>query len=355
MTDVLSPSSVASPKSPTGSGLRARVAVLGASGYTGAEFARLALAHPAIERLWLVSRDAARDVSALLPGLDARAEHLPAVVDLDAVEALVTSGEVDTLVSALPHGALRTLFAERPLLAARPSRVVDLSQDHRAAEGWAYGLPEAFRETLAKAERVANPGCYATAAALALLPAAETGVLAGSATVTALSGASGAGRAAELGTSFVELDGGARAYKVGTVHAHVPEIERTLARAGRAPVAIGFVPQIVPMARGILLTATAPLAKPLSPEQAHALYAKRFTGEPFVRVLEPGAWPETRAVRASNRCDLAVTTLFDGTTLVAMAALDNLGKGAAGQAVQNLNAMLGWPETTGLAVHGSPW
>jgi N-acetyl-gamma-glutamyl-phosphate reductase len=335
----------------------ARVAVLGASGYAGAEFARLALGHPGIESLVLVSRDPARDASALLPGVDTTAEGLPRVVGFDEVESLLASGEVDTLVTALPHGAWRALAAERPALADAPARVVDLSSDFRdGGSGYVYGLPEVFREEIRGASRVANPGCYATAAALALLPAAESGLLAGSAVVSAISGASGAGRTAELGTSFVELDGGARYYKVGTTHAHVAEIERTLARASSGrPTAIGFAPQIVPMARGILLTATAALTSGLAPEHAHRIWTLRYRNEPFVRVLDPGVWPETRAVRASNRCDLQVTTLFGGATLLVTAAIDNLVKGAAGQALQNLNLVLGRPETTGLERHGRPW
>jgi N-acetyl-gamma-glutamyl-phosphate reductase len=173
--------------------------------------------------------------------------------------------------------------------------------------------------------------------------------------VSALSGVSGAGRAAALRTSFVELEGGAALYRAGTEHAHVPEMERTLERLAGRPLEVGFAPQLVPMARGILLTATAPLGRPVAPEEAHAVYARRFESEPFVRVLEPGRWPETRAVRASNRCDVAVTTIHGGRTLLATAALDNLVKGAAGQAIQNLNLMLGWPETLGLPPHGVPW
>jgi N-acetyl-gamma-glutamyl-phosphate reductase len=172
--------------------------------------------------------------------------------------------------------------------------------------------------------------------------------------VTALSGVSGAGRGATLRTSFVELDGGAALYKAGTVHQHVPEMERNLAAAGGA-VPVGFAPQLAPMARGILLTATVALSRPVSPEAMHAHYAARYDGEPFVRVLEPGTWPETRAVRGSNRCDLAATTLHDGRTLFVSAAIDNLVKGAAGQALQNLNLMLGWPEAWALPVHGTPW
>ena len=347
----------------TGAKLCARVAVLGASGYTGQEFARLALAHPGLEIVALASREhAGRPASELLPGLDPRVaangnggSHA-AVVDLAAVEALIAADEVDTLVTCLPHGAWRELAHDRPALAARPARIVDLSSDFRDGEaGYVYGLPEAFRSAVHDARRVANPGCYATAGALALLPAAEAGWIAGPAMIGALSGVSGAGRAAQLRTSFVELDGGAAFYQVGTEHAHVAEMERTLARVSPAPIALGFAPQLAPMARGILLTATAPLAGRVTLEQARRAYLERYGDEPFVRVLDPGQWPETRTVRSSNRCDLAVTTLHDGRTLLVAAALDNLVKGAAGQALQNLNLMLGWPENWALPVHGSPW
>jgi N-acetyl-gamma-glutamyl-phosphate reductase len=173
--------------------------------------------------------------------------------------------------------------------------------------------------------------------------------------VSALSGVSGAGRSAQLRTSFVELDGGAALYRVGTEHAHVPEMERTLARIAGSPVAVGFAPQLAPMARGILLTASAPLASAVSPAEARRAYHERYGDEPFVRVLDEGQWPETRTVRTSNRCDVAVTTLHGGRSLLVAASLDNLVKGAAGQALQNLNLMLRWPESWGLPVHGSPW
>jgi len=209
---------------------------------------------------------------------------------------------------------------------------------------------------------VANPGCYPTAAALALLPAVEAGWLGGPVTMSALSGVSGAGRKATLRTSFAELEGGAAIYRAGVEHPHVAETERTLARVAErastnagAAIPVGFVPQLVPMARGILLTASAALAVRVSPEEAAERYVERYRGEPFVRVLPPGEWPETRAVRGSNRCDLTATTLHGGRTLLVTSALDNLVKGAAGQAIQNLNLMLGWPETTALTTHGSPW
>jgi N-acetyl-gamma-glutamyl-phosphate reductase len=336
-------------------GTRTRVALVGASGYSGQEFARLALAHPGLELGLLSSREhAGQPGGTILPGIDPRAAALPRIVDTDELEDGLASQSIDTLVCCLPHGAWRSLAAERPALARSPARVVDLSSDFRdGSEGYVYGLPEAFRDRIPSATRLANPGCYPTAAALALLPAARW--LAGPVMVSALSGVSGAGRSATLRTSFVELDGGASLYRVGSGHAHVPEMERVLARLAGSPIPVGFAPQLAPMARGILLTASAPLSRPVSPEEAHAAYRERYADERFVRLLEPGEWPETRSVQHSNRCDVAVTTLHGGTALVAAAALDNLVKGAAGQAVQNLNLMLGWPEDCGLPVHGRPW
>ena len=335
----------------------ARVAVLGASGYSGQEFARLAFAHPGLELVQLVSREhAGRSAHELLVGLGRDA--VPAVVSPDAALAAVRSGEVDTVVACLPHGVWRDFARDFERAAPAPGalRVVDLSSDHRdGAEGYVYGQPESRRAELAGATRVANPGCYPTAATLALLPALEQGWISGPVMVTALSGISGAGRGATPRTSFVERAGGAELYKAGTVHAHTGEMARAWERIAGAPLPVGFAPQIVPMSRGILAVVNAPLSRAWSPEAAHAVWTERFAGEPFVRVLPPGQWPDTRAVRGSNRCDVAVTTLHDGRTLLATSAIDNLVKGAAGQAIQNLNLLLGWPETTALPVDGLPW
>ena len=343
-----------------------RMAVLGASGYSGQEVVRLALDHPGIEIAALASREhAGRPASDFLTGVDPRALEWGNAVAPDALPALLEKGGFDTLVACLPHGAWRQLAEVHPALAQGPERIVDLSSDYRdggaaagptrAPHGYAYGLPEVFRASLQGASRIANPGCYPTAATLALLPAAEAGWMAGPVMVSALSGVSGAGRGATLRTSFVELDGGASIYRAGEEHQHVPEMARNLTRLAGTEMQIGFTPQLVPMARGILLTAHAPLGRAVAPDEARAAYRVRFAGEPFVRVLEAGQWPETRAVRGSNRCDIAVTTIHGGRTLLATAALDNLVKGAAGQAIQNLNLMMGWPETLGLQVHGSPW
>jgi len=335
--------------------LHARVAVLGASGYAGQEFARLTMAHPGLALSLLVSREhAGRAGADLLPGFDPRHAALPHVAHPDDLPGLLEDGAFDTLVSCLPHGGFAEFVARHPSLA--DARIIDLSSDHRdGKEGFVYGLPEAFRDGIAGASRIANPGCYPTAAALALLPVAEAGLLTERVMISALSGVSGAGRAPSLRTSFVELDGGAAFYNVGEGHVHVAEMTRTLTRVAGTPVATAFAPQLAPMARGILLTATVELAAPLSSAEAQAMYEARYADEPFVQALPPGTFPETRRVRGSNRCDVAVTTVHGGRTLGAMSAIDNLVKGAAGQAVQNLNLLLGWPEEWGLPLNGNPW
>ena len=344
--------------SPTSAARRtARVALLGASGYAGQEFIRLALGHPGITLAALVSREhAGRPATSLLPGVDARASKLPSPVTPDALPALAAQGAFDTLVACLPHGAFKAYVAEHASWIDQLERVIDLSSDHRdGSGGYVYGLPEAFRSSLAGARLIANPGCYPTAATLALLPALERGWLAGPVTVTALSGVSGAGRAPALRTSFVELEGGAAVYKAGEEHPHVAEMARNLQRACGTEHQVAFVPQLAPMARGILLTATAPLNKAIDSATLHAAYAERYEEETFVRLLDAGVWPETRATRGSNRCDVSVISVHGNATLIATAAIDNLVKGAAGQAVQNLNLQLEWPEHWGLPVHGNPW
>ena len=346
----------ARPAPPAAMPARARVAVLGASGYTGQEFVRLAAAHRGIELTLLATREhAGEPLERVMPGLDARERPEQRLSSLEDTLAAALGGACDVLVSCLPHGALSERLAQLPALPPA-LRVLDLSADHRAGErDFRYGLPEAHRNVLARAHRVANPGCYPTAATLALLPAIEGGWLGDPIMVSAVSGVSGAGRGAAARTSFVELDGGASIYRAGDEHPHAAEIARNLRRLSGREHAIGFTPQLAPMARGILLTATAPLAISLSPDEARRAYAARYAKEPFVRLLAAGEWPETRAVRGSNRCDVAITVLHGGRTLLATSAIDNLVKGAAGQAIQNLNLMLGWPETEGLSRHGSPW
>ena len=327
----------------TGAAKTARVAVLGATGYSGQEFVRLAGGHPGIELAVLCSRQGG-----------AGDEAHPATNDLSLVEKMVSDGSVDTVVACMPHGVWKQVLASHPALGGSALRVVDLSSDFRqAGSDYVYGLPELFRHDIAKAGKIANPGCYPTAAALALLPA--VGWIKGSVMIHAVSGVSGAGRHPTHRNSFVEMEGGSRLYQAGTEHPHVEEMERLLAIVGGSGLTIGFAPMMVPMSRGILLTASAQLVEPIDGTEAHAAYQARYATEPFVRVLEPGQWPQTSTTRGSNRCDVSVTTIHDGTTLLAAAAIDNLVKGAAGQALQNLNLMLGWPEDCGLERVGLPW
>ena len=338
-----------------GSPAGARLAVLGASGYSGQELIRLALAHPRLKLAWLGSREhAGAAADDALPGIDARVASLPPLRAPGELGAALASDTIDAVIACLPHGAWRAMASEHPEL-EQARTIIDLSQDHRSGESsYVYGLPEAFRSEIVGAKRIANPGCYPTAFTLALLPAIEAGWLDGPVAVSALSGLSGAGRAPRVHTALVERSTSASIYRAGVDHPHVAEMERTLARLG-APLPVGFVPQLAPMSRGILLTASVALARAIDPDEARVVYRRRFANEPFVRVLTEDAWPDTREVSHSNRCDVAVTTLHGGRALLATAALDNLIKGAAGQAIQNLNLVMGWPETAGLPVHGVPW
>jgi len=341
--------------------ITARVALLGASGYAGLEFLKLARQHPGLTITAIASREfAGRPAGSLLPGLDLKTAPAPPLPNLVAPEELLpllVDGACDTLVSALPHGALAELALRNPDWLGAPGRVVDLSSDWRDESlNFVYGLPEINRDRLRMATRVANPGCYPTAATLALLPALEAGWVTGDVMISAISGVTGAGRNAALRTSFAELDGSASFYKVGEVHPHVVEMQRNFASFGaNAHGGVAFAPQLVPMSRGILSTVTTPLARSIDEAEALELWSRRYAVEPFVTVLPPGEYPDTRAVRGSNHVQVSVTTVHRGRTLLATAAIDNLVKGASGQAIQNLNLMCGWPETTGLEGGAGAW
>jgi len=358
-----------------------RVGVLGATGYSGMELLRLLAAHPHARVVAAASRQfAGQSVAAALPGL-ATASGLVLDDDPSDPAPWVERG-VQVVFAALPHGALAAR-ARRFLDAG--IRVIDLSGDFRlrdAAEyerryglqhpdpallaDSVYGLSEWTGTALDGARLVANPGCYATAILLATLPAVAAGVWnGGPIIVNALSGVSGAGRAATLTTHFVECGQSAAPYKVGEEHAHLGEIHQAIRRSrSEACVASGeadfgiddatvvFNPHLVAMARGIVATVALPLAVPLSAAELADLYRECYAASPFVRVLDGAALPESRFVRGSNRCDLALRAAAGGRLLLAYAAIDNLGKGAAGQAIQNWNRMQGWPETTGLPVDG---
>lgn len=307
--------------------------VLGATGYSGGELLRLLAGHPDIDVLAVAGgARAGADTEQVLPHL--AGTGLAHVVTLE--EGLGTGADV--CFSCLPSGVL-------PVDAADAERVIDLSDDHRDDPDWVYGLTEFNREDLAGATFVANPGCYPTASLLGLVPFFAAGVVEGPVVIDALSGVSGAGRKADDKLSFATAFGSATAY--GDVdHRHVPEIERGLGRiAGTEPV-VSFTPHLAPMSRGLLVTARARLTEELSDEQALSVLEKTYGQEPFVHVVD--GWPSTKAVAGSNHAHVSARVDRRAGLLVASAAIDNLGKGAAGQALQNANLCLGLDETTGL-------
>jgi N-acetyl-gamma-glutamyl-phosphate reductase len=328
----------------------------GGTGYTGVELLRLLAAHPDVEIAAITSRgEAGTPVARMFPSLRGRVDIAfsdPAQTDLTACQCVFF---------ATPNGV--AMGHARPLVDAGV-KVIDLSADFRLKdiatwERWykmkhaapdlvaqaVYGLPEINREMIRGARLIANPGCYATAVQLALLPLVETDLVdRGHLVADAKSGVSGAGRKAEVDILFAEAGDNFKAYALGG-HRHHPEIVQGLKGASGRDVGLTFVPHLVPMIRGILATVYARVTKEADFQQ---LFEKRYAGEPFVDVLPPGTQPETRWVRGSNHCRIAVHRPMGGDTLVVLAVEDNLVKGAAGQAVQNMNLAFGFPETRGL-------
>ncbi len=333
-----------------------KVGVVGGTGYTGVELLRLLAVHPDVEIAAITSRgEAGTPVARLFPSLRKRVDIAfsdPAATDLAAC---------DCVFFATPNGV--AMGQARSLVDAGV-KVIDLSADFRLKdiatwERWykmkhaapdlvaeaVYGLPEINREKIREARLVANPGCYATAVQLALLPLVETDLVDREHLVAdAKSGVSGAGRKAEVDILFSEASDNFKAYAVGG-HRHHPEIVQSLREAGGRDVGLTFVPHLVPMIRGILATVYARVTKEADFQQ---LFEKRYAAEPFVDVLPAGTQPETRWVRGSNMCRVAVHRPMGGDTLVVLAVEDNLVKGAAGQAVQNMNLAFALPEARGL-------
>ena len=328
--------------------------VAGASGYAGGELLRLLLAHPDLALGPVAAGGAAgKPVTDLHP-------HLPQLADrtfeATTVEVLA---EADVVFLALPHGQSAALAAQLP----PDLPVVDLGADHRLASArdweryydtpyageWPYGLPELFRGNLLGARRIAGPGCNATAMTLALGPLLAAGLVAPQdLVITTASGTSGAGRGASTTLLGSEVMGDVSAYKVAG-HRHVPEVRQSLSRLAGAPVTLSYVPTLVPMPRGILATCTARTGA--SESELRAALRQAYDAEPFVHVLPEGRWPHTAATVGSNSCQLQVA-LDDAGRAVVVAAIDNLGKGASGQAVQCANLALGLPETAGLTASG---
>ena len=337
-----------------------RVAVVGASGYTGLELLRILLRHPSAELAAVTSEQrAGRAVEEAFPALRG-------LLDLrfEAVDPAALARRVELVFTALPHTVSAPVVRD---LRKAGVAVVDLSADFRLRDpavyasvygehpapellGQAvYGIPELHRRALEAAELVAAPGCYPTSVLLPLVPFLRAGLIEpDSIIVDSKSGVSGAGRKVEEAYLFAEVDGNCRAYQADGSHRHVCEMEQEASLAAEAPVRISFVPHLLPTVRGIATTVFARPRAPLSSADARAVLEDAYGEEPFVRVLPEGVTPSLAAVRGSNFCD--VTALTQGTTgaLVLLSALDNLVKGASGQAVQCANRMRGRPETEGL-------
>lgn len=336
------------------------VAIVGASGYTGVELIRILDRHPEVRIASVTSEQSAgKRISDLFPTLRGRCDLV-----LEPLEPAAIADKAELIFTALPHQAAMAVV---PAFLAAGKLVVDLSADYRLHDpavygAWyeahknpellpeaVYGLPELRREAVRQARLVANPGCYPTSITLGLKPLLEAGLI-DPATIIAdsASGVSGAGRAAKVDSLYCEVNEGYKAYGVGGVHRHTPEIEQELSLLAGQPVTITFTPHLVPMDRGILSTIYATPTRAVTSDELVALYADSYRDEPFVRPLPKGQFPSTAFVRGSNFCDIGVTLDSRANRVIVVSALDNLVKGASGQAVQNMNLLCGFPETLGL-------
>lgn len=335
-----------------------KTAIVGASGYAGTELLRLLLEHPHFEPTVITAHSNAGElVSSVAPQLAQLGDRRFESFDLAKVNAC------ELVFLALPHGESADLIAQLdPNL-----KIVDLGADFRLSSAekwiqyyggthagtWTYGLPElpGKRAVIAKSNRVSNPGCYATSISLAIAPAlglVETRDI----VVVAASGTTGAGRSAKINLIASEVTGSLSSYKFGGVHQHTPEVEEALTHIACSEVKISFTPILAPMPRGILSTVTAKLTSVATTETMHALYTKAYAQDEFVTVLPLGQMPKTNSVIGSNHVHLQVAVDVHTNRLVISAAIDNLGKGAAGQAIQNANLICGLPENTGLQKSG---
>jgi N-acetyl-gamma-glutamyl-phosphate reductase len=335
-----------------------RAAVAGASGYAGGEVLRLLLGHPDVEiGAVTAGSNAGERLGTLQPHLLPLADR---VLQETTVEVL--SGH-DVVFLALPHGQSGAIAKQLP----EDAVVIDCGADFRLTDetawddfyggeyagAWPYGLPELAdqRARITGSTRIAVPGCYPTVSTLALAPAVAAGIVDASAVVVvAASGTSGAGKAAKPHLLGSEVMGSAGAYGVGGTHRHTPEISQSLRLLTDGEVTVSFTPLLVPMPRGILATCSAPTT--VDADEAYATYEKAYADEPFVHLLPPGQWPQTKSVVGSNAVHVQVTVDRTAGRLVAVAAVDNLAKGTGGAAVQCMNLALGLPETAGLTTVG---
>ena len=338
-----------------------KIGIYGASGYTGQELLRLLLRHPQAEVVALTSRRYAgvpvSDIYPVFVGL----------TDLAFVDASPedVAGAADIVFLALPHGVS---MAVAPIFLKAGKKVIDLSADFRlhdvaTYEKWygrhtapdiikesVYGIPELYGDEIAKAMLVANPGCYPTSVILGLAPLLKANCIDDSSIIAdSKSGVSGAGREPQVGTLFCEVDEGFKAYKVGQ-HRHTPEMEQEISILAGCDVRILFTPHLLPITRGILSTIYATLQKDVTTAELIDLYRAFYKGKKFVRVYKAGTFPNISSVRGSNYCDIGLTVDARTKRVIIICAIDNLVKGAAGQAIQNMNLMCGLSEHTGLTM-----
>ena len=335
-----------------------KIGVVGASGYAGGELLRLLAFHPHFEVTAITAHsNAGEQITSVHPQLQSYAGKR--FNEFSAVDFK----DCDLIFLALPHGESAKVIATLPTSA----KIVDLGADYRLESAeqwnkyyggdyagvWTYGLAdiEPFKSLISKSTKVANPGCYATSIALGAAPAASIADLS-DVVVVAASGTTGAGRSAKINLIASEVAGSLTSYKFGGVHQHTPEIEQALTRLSGTATKISFTPILAPMPRGILATITAKMMKKMSTEEVHALYTKYFADSQFVTVLPVGSMPKTASLTGSNQVQIQVTVDGHTSRLVVSVALDNLGKGAATQAIQNANLMCGLDEAAGLRVDG---
>ncbi len=339
-----------------------KASVIGAAGYGGGELVRFLSMHPQAQIVSLTGHSHAGKNMTEVFG------HLRGYVDmtLDELDIDKIKGIAQVVFLALPHGHAVPVAKA---LSAADIKVIDLSADFRfddaeTYEKWynvkhedhvlnqsaVYGLPEIWRHEIKGATVVGNPGCYPTGAILGLYPLLQAGLIdTKSIIIDAKSGVSGAGRALDLGNLFSECNESVKAYKV-TNHRHTPEIEQALSKIAAEEIIVNFTPHLIPMTRGILSTIYANLKPEAEGVDIHKLYEEKYANEPFVRVMPKGVWPATKWVFGSNYCDVGLATDPRTNRVIVTSAIDNLVKGAAGQAVQNMNILFGLAETTGLEI-----
>ncbi len=339
--------------------MKTRVAVIGATGYTGVELLRLLLVHPEVELTALTSQKyIGHPIEEVFPSLKGRLSLICEEFNGERI-----SQKADFIFTAVPH---KTAMEMVPFFYERGKRIVDLSADFRfrspkVYERWyqkhqasdllsvsVYGLPELHREEIRKAKIVGNPGCYPTGALIGLLPLVKKEIISlEGIVVDSKSGVSGAGRDVVLESLFCEVNEGVKAYKI-FAHRHTPEMEQELSEIAQREVRITFVPHLIPMDRGILTTLYVRFLKKMKTRELLKLFEEYYGGEPFVRIYPEGRLPNTKDVRGSNFCDIGAVASETDERAVIVTAIDNLVKGASGEAIQNMNIMLGYPETMGL-------